>query len=186
MSDRYAHHSDEELLALLAEGKKEAFTEIYARYRGRIYAYILRMIGDRDRADDIFQETFTRLYRSCLNSDQKVLRASSYIFTTARNRCLNAIRDRKNTTDVEDYHQIVYQPSFENVELAELVKTSLELLPDHYREAFVLREYDGLSYQEIADVLGVPIGTVRSRIARGREQLRRVLQHQDEVTGTAS
>ncbi len=175
MSDRYAHHSDEELLALLAEGKKEAFTEIYARYRGRIYAYILRMIGDRDRADDIFQETFTRLYRSCLNSDQKVLRASSYIFTTARNRCLNAIRDRKNTTDVEDYHQIVYQPSFENVELAELVKTSLELLPDHYREAFVLREYDGLSYQEIAEITGQSLPSVKIHIFRAKKKLREIL-----------
>lgn len=175
MSDRYAHHSDEELLALLAEGQKDAFTEIYARYRGRIYAYILRMVGDRDRADDIFQETFTRLYRSCLGSPTEIRRASSYIFTTARNRCLNAIRDRKDTTDVEDYHQIVYQPSYENVELAELVKTSLELLPEHYREAFVLREYDGLSYQEIAEITGQSLPSVKIHIFRAKKKLREIL-----------
>ena len=116
MADRFANYSDEDLFGLMAEGQKDAFGEIYARYRGRIYAYVLRMIGDRDRADDVFQETFARIYRHCHGTDRGVVRASSYIFTTARNRCLNAIRDKKTTTDVEDYHQIVYQPSYENAE----------------------------------------------------------------------
>lgn len=175
MSDRHVHHSDEELFALMAEKKQDAFGEIYARYRGRIYAYILRMIGDRDRADDIFQETFSRIYRHCFGEDRGINKASSYIFTTARNRCLNAIRDRKTTTDVEDYHQIVFQPSYENAELAELVKRSLELLPDHYREVFVLREYDGLSYQEIAEITGQTLASVKIHIFRAKKKLREIL-----------
>ena len=175
MSDRFVNHSDEELFSLLAGGTKDAFAELYARYRGRIYAYILRMIGDRDRADDIFQDTFSRIYRSSLNSDKEVKRASSYIFTTARNRCLNAIRDKKQTTDVEDYHQVVYQPSYENAELSELVKTSLDLLPEHYREAFILREYDGLSYQEIAELTGQTLASVKIHIFRAKKKLREIL-----------
>lgn len=175
MSDRYVHHSDEQLFELMSESKQEAFGEIYARYRGRIYAYILRMIGDRDRADDIFQETFTRIYRHCFGEKREISKASSYIFTTARNRCLNAIRDRKATTDVEDYHQIVFQPSYENAELAELVKRSLELLPDHYREAFVLREYDGLSYQEIAEITEQTLASVKIHIFRAKKKLREIL-----------
>lgn len=175
MADRFADHSDELLFSLIAKGEKDAFSEIYARYRGRIYAYVLRMIGDRDRADDIFQETFTRIYRHCIDSGQEVSNAKSYIFTTARNRCLNAIRDKKPTTDVEDFHQIVYQPSYENAELADLVKTSLELLPEHYREAFVLREYDGLSYQEISDITGQPLSSVKIHIFRAKKKLREIL-----------
>ncbi len=175
MANRYLNHSDEDLFALLAEGRKDAFTELYARYRGRIYAYILRMIGDRDRADDIFQDTFSRIYRSALGSQQEVKRVSSYIFTTARNRCLNAIRDRKPTTDVEDYHQVVFQPSYENAELAELIKTSLELLPEHYREAFILREYDGLSYAEIAEVTEQTLASVKIHIFRAKKKLREIL-----------
>ena len=175
MADRYAHYSDEDLFRLMGEGRRDAFAEIYTRYRGRIYAYVLRMIGDRDRADDIFQETFTRIYRHCHEKDHDIARASSYIFTTARNRCLNAIRDRKTTTDVEDYHQIVYQPSYENAELSELVKTSLELLPDHYREAFVLREYDGLSYHEISEITGESLASVKIHIFRAKKKLREIL-----------
>lgn len=175
MSDRYAYHSDEQLFTLMGEGEKGAFEEVYARYRGRIYAYILRMIGDRDRADDIFQETFTRIYRHCHGTDRDVARVSSYIFTTARNRCLNALRDKKMTTSVEDYHQIVHQPKYENAELADLVKTSLELLPDHYREAFVLREYDGLSYQEIAEITGQTLASVKIHIFRAKKRLREIL-----------
>lgn len=175
MSDRYAHHSDEELFGLMAEGKKDAFGELYARYRGRIYAYILRMIGDRDRADDIFQETFTRIYRHCFGHERVIERASSYIFTTARNRCLNAIRDRKTTTDVEDFHQIVFQPNYETMELARLVKASLDLLPEHYREVFVLREYDGLSYQEISEITGQTLASVKIHIFRAKKKLREIL-----------
>lgn len=175
MADRYSQYSDEELFDLMAQGKKDAFGELYARYRGRIYAYVLRMIGERDRADDIFQETFTRIYRHCFGAKREITKGSSYIFATARNRCLNAIRDRKVTTDVEDYHQIVYQPSYENAELADLIKASLELLPDHYREVFVLREYDGLSYQEIAEITGQTLASVKIHIFRAKKKLREIL-----------
>lgn len=175
MESRYARHTDEELFSLLSGGKKEAFVELYTRYRGRIYAYALRMVGDKDRANDIFQETFVRVYQQCLDSRRNVLNVSAYLFTTARNLCLNAIRDQKPTTAVEDFHQVVYQPSHENIELAELVKTALELLPIHHREAFVLREYDGLSYQEIAEITGQTLASVKIHIYRAKEKLRKIL-----------
>ena len=175
METRYARYTDEELFSLLCAGKKEAFVELYTRYRSRIYAYALRMIGDKERANDIFQETFIRIYQQCLNSERTVSNVSAYIFTTARNLCLNAIRDQKPSTAVEDYHQIVHQPNHENIELAELVKTALELLPQHHREAFVLREYDGLSYQEIAEVTGQTLASVKIHIYRAKEKLRKIL-----------
>ena len=176
MASKYARHTDEDLFTLIVGGDKDAFVELYTRYRGRIYAYALRMLGDRDRANDVFQETFTRIYNRCREHDRQMSNVSAYIFTTARNICLNVIRNSKPSSAVEDYHEIVFQPSHENVELAELVKRSLELLPQHHREAFILREYDGLSYQEIADAVGVPIGTVRSRLARGRAMMRKALE----------
>src|ERR1041384_8245049 len=146
MASKYTRHTDEELFTLMVGGDKDAFVELYTRYRSRIYAYALRMLGDRDRANDVFQETFMRIYHRCSEHDTQMGNVSAYIFTTARNLCLNMIRNTKPVSAVKDYHEIVFQPSHENLELAELVKRSLELLPQHHREAFVLREYDGLSY----------------------------------------
>jgi RNA polymerase sigma-70 factor (ECF subfamily) len=175
MSSSYTKHTDEELFSLITQGNEQAFVELYTRYRGRIYAYALRMLGDRDRASDVFQETFTRIYQQSKNSERELSNVSAYVFTTARNICLNAIRDQKPSTSVEDYHQVIFQPSHENIELAKLVKTALELLPQHHREAFVLREYDGLSYQEIADLTGHTLATVKIHIFRAKEKLRKIL-----------
>lgn len=174
MISPYTRHTDEELFVLLNQGDKEAFVELYGRYRARIYAYALRMIGDRERANDVFQETFTRIYQR-KDPARPIQNVSAYIFTTARNICLNAIRDTKPKTEVEDYHQVVFQPNHENIELAELVKAALELLPQHHREAFVLREYDGLSYQEIAVITGNTLATVKIHIFRAKEKLRKIL-----------
>src|SRR5205085_318802 len=81
MENRYARNTDEELFSLLCAGKKDAFVELYTRYRSRIYAYSLRMIGDKERANDIFQETFIRIYQQCNNSQRTVSNVSAYIFT---------------------------------------------------------------------------------------------------------
>ncbi|MDB5035640.1 MAG: hypothetical protein JWQ98_2881 [Chlorobi bacterium] len=175
MASQYVRHTDEELFTLMSGGDKLAFAELYTRYRGRIYAYALRMLGDRDRANDVFQETFTRIYNRCRDHERLMSNVSAYIFTTARNICLNAIRNSKPVTAVEDYHEIVFQPSHENLELAELVKRSLELLPQHHKEAFILREYDGLSYQEISDITGQSLAAVKVHIFRAKEKLRKIL-----------
>jgi RNA polymerase sigma-70 factor (ECF subfamily) len=175
MSVQYTRHTDEELFTLINSGDKRAFVELYTRYRSRIYAYSLRMLGDRDLANDVFQETFTRIYNRCQERERLMTNVSAYIFTTARNICLNMIRNSKPTAAVEDYHEIVFQPSHENVELAELVKRSLDLLPQHHREVFVLREYDGLSYQEISEVTGQSLASVKVHIYRAKERLRKIL-----------
>jgi RNA polymerase sigma-70 factor, ECF subfamily len=174
MNKAYTGHSDEELFTLMTDGDKGAFVELYTRFRSRIYAYALRMVGDRERANDIFQETFTRIYQR-REPERVVGNVSAYIFRTARNICLNTIRDAKPSTEVEDFHQVVFQPSHENMELAQLVKTALELLPQHHREAFVLREYDGLSYQEIAEITGQTLASVKIHIFRAKEKLRKIL-----------
>ena len=182
MKHPYSRHTDEELFNLMNEGERDAFVELYGRYRSRIYAYALRMIGDRERANDVFQETFTRIYQR-IDPSRQVNNVSAYIFTTARNICLNAIRDAKPSTEVEEFHQVAFQPNHENVELAELVKTALELLPQHHREAFVLREYDGLSYQEIAEITGNTLATVKIHIFRAKEKLRKILSpYLEEMT----
>ncbi len=175
MSRDYTGHTDEELFTLMSGGEKNAFVELYGRYRSRIYAYALRMLGDRDKANDVFQETFTRIYNSCHEQNRTIGNVSAYVFTTARNISLNVIRNSKSTTQVEDYHQIVFQPSHENIELVELVKRSLELLPEHIREVFVLREYDGLSYQEISEITGQTLSSVKVHIYRAKERLRKIL-----------
>jgi len=175
MPVHYDRHTDEELVRLMTDGHKQAFVELYGRYRARIYAYAFRMLGDRDLANDAFQETFVRIYNMSRDPNRSVSNVASYFFTAVRNVCLNAIRNARPTAQVEDYHAVIFQPSHENLELAELVKRSLELLPEHLREAFVLREYDGLSYQEISDVTGQGLSAVKVHIFRAKERLRKIL-----------
>lgn len=175
MGSGYSRNNDEELFTLMTQGDKGAFVELYTRYRSRIYAYVLRMLGDRDRANDVFQETFIRIYNRCHDHDRTMSNVSAYIFTTARNLCLNAIRNTKPSTPIEDYHEVVFQPSHENLELAELVKRALDLLPPRHREAFVLREYDGLTYQEICEITGQSLAAVKVHIYRAKEKLRKIL-----------
>jgi RNA polymerase sigma-70 factor (ECF subfamily) len=111
----------------------------------------------------------------------KVTKFSGLLFTIARNLSLNAIRDRKRLPDVSvDTVTIEATPSLifsdeEDTELREMMQKALAQLPENQREAFVLREYNGYSYQEIADITGATMVTVKTRAWRARERLRKVI-----------
>ena len=178
MNSSHAHVSDIELYAALKNGKtvsEPAFAELYARYSPRIFAYCRRILGNRESAQDAFQETFIRFYNSA-QQNREMTNVPAYLLRIARNICLNMQRNNHRTTNLEDYHlPFTEEYSHEKKELLSLVNNALELLPEDYRESFVLREYDGLSYQEIADLTQTSLATVKIRIFRAKQKIREIL-----------
>jgi len=168
---------DAELFSRLT-GEKEvaeaAFSELYARYSGRVYAFCLRFLGNRDEAQDVYQETFIRFYE-CAKPDREMTNVPGFLLKIARNLCLNSRRNKKRIVEFEDYQFLVPPRSVETSEFLQLITAALELLPDDYREVFVLREYEGLSYAEIADVVDSSLSNVKVRIFRAKQKIRDIL-----------
>lgn len=170
--------ADLELYAQLAGDDpraQAALTQLYRRYSQRIYTYCRKILGDNLTAEDLLQETFVKLFDSG-RQGRPIENFPAYLMTIARNLCLShRSRNNKAFVPVEDFHLTSRDVPYEHKELLQLIQTSLELLPEDYREVFVLREYNGLSYNEIADVIGESLDVVKVRIFRAKKKLRDIL-----------
>lgn len=177
---------DVELVERHRGGDDAAFSEVYERFGEMVYNVALRLSGHREEASDLTQEIFLRIYRH-LGGFGGRSTLKTWIFRVAVNHCRDRLSRHQVATEPIDggtYDQRAdfADPSRSPEELAlaaddgRRVADSLDRLPHCFREAVVLRDIEGLSYEEIADVLGIRVGTVRSRIARGREQLRVLLE----------
>jgi len=184
------HDLDLELAQRHSRGDVRAFDEVYSRYAVMVFNLALRLSGDPDEAADLTQEIFLRVYRH-LDSFSGRSALKTWIFRVALNHCRERLsRFRPLTQPIGDAvdgdgtggEASIADPRRGPEELAvaadlgRQVAGALARLPPPFREAVVLRDLQGLSYEEIAAVLGVRVGTVRSRIARGREQLRGLLE----------
>lgn len=178
MSSDHSRLSDLELYGRMnASGRtgRSAFEELYRRYASNVYRYCLRVVGAREMAEDLFHETFINLYRSA-HREKVMTNVEAYLMRIARNLCLNARRSKANNTLPLDGIDLGYHDlDFDRRETQALVVMALESLPDDYREALVLCEYSGLTYAEIAEVLGVSLSTARIRIFRARRRLKTIL-----------
>ena len=171
-----------QLLREFKEGKREAFTQLYLRYRQRVYAYCLRMLGSADEAEDLFQEVFIRVWQRAYQfTEERSL--SGWIFTIAHNLCLNRIRDRKEHSSIDDYSDLAAETPAFGEDWSQRIQEALEQVPPENREPFVLFEYQGMTYQEISEVMKLTIAAVKSRIYRAREELRKILEpyYREEV-----
>ncbi len=176
MFKKYSAYSDKELVLLL-DGKEHeaAFRELYHRYSALVHAYCLRVLNNQELAEDIFQETFIRFYNK-INIERKNTNVPGFLITIARNLCLNYKRDVRPTVSMEGMDFPIHQDmSYEKKELLDLINTALDLLEFEYREAFVLREYDGIPYKEIAEICGITIGNAKSRVFRAKKKIREIL-----------
>lgn len=177
MFEKYDKISDQELFTMLKikdRRREKAFAEIYARHSNRIYAYLLRIVGDRLLAEDLFQETFTRFVKSA-DENREMTNLPAYVLRIARNLALQHKRDNKFSTISIDNIDLGFQDnSYEEKEINSILKTALELLPDDYREALALQIYNEMTYNEIAEFLDVPMTTVRNRIVRAKQKLREI------------
>jgi RNA polymerase sigma-70 factor (ECF subfamily) len=173
---------DKELLNQIRAGNERAFTDLYNKHRRRLLAYCFRLLQDRATAEDAVQVAFQKAYES-LNSLDKPELFFYWLYSIARNEVYGAIRKtRKNgtTSSIEDEKDIWDEETplelIVKTELAELVKYHLNHLKVEYREVLVLRQYDRLTYAEIAAITGATISSVESRLFKARKALAKKLE----------
>jgi RNA polymerase sigma-70 factor (ECF subfamily) len=183
--------SDEDLMARVAEDDERAFGELVRRYQGRVANLVSRVLNDRECADDLAQEVFVRVFVHRRNY-RRGSRLSTWIFTIAANLAKNEIRRRvrrRNWFSLDALQELLKDSAIqladptegrealmEREQLQAALGRAIATVPEKYRVALVLRDIEGLPYEEIAEVLGIPGGTVRSRINRARSMLKRKLQ----------
>ena len=161
------------------EGNDEAFRSLYDAFERPLYLYVVRFVGSKTDAEDVFQDVWTRMYR--LRGESKtVLKFSGLLFTVARNLSLNAIRDRKllpnvSLEDISETELASRGDGAESSDLRNMLERALLRLPSGQREVFILREYFGYSYEEISVIIGAPAVTVKTRAWRARERLRKMI-----------
>lgn len=174
----FNQYSDKELLILLSKGKPEsdyAFTELYNRYSDEVYRFCLFLTGDRSLAEDIFQETFIKyLAKNDHNSD--VVNVKAYLITTAKHLYINKNRQTK-FVNLENIEELISDDhkSIDNKELTDLIFNALELLDVQYKEAFILRVIEGLSYKEMAEIMNISWSGAQSRTVRAKEKIVNIL-----------
>lgn len=178
MSLNLVKYTDKELLELLNNSNKatceSAFAEIYSRYSSRLYSYCLKVMINSDDANDVFQETLIKFYnmRNQIDRNSNLI---GFLLKMSRNICLNHKRTLKNYESIEDNQMIAFDESMEDKELVEIIAKALEKLEFEQREIFVLRQYHGLSFSEIAEITHETVGTLRMRYLRAKEKLRKIL-----------
>ena len=169
--------TDKELCEALRRAGKAvnyAFAELYRRYASRIYQYARRILNRDMEAEDILQETFLK-FLEILKKDAVIENVPAYLLRIARNLSLRISGKKQVTVPIEDYHAIFEESPMESDEASKVLTMSLDLLPPEQREALVLQVYGGLSYIEIAEVMGVPMTTVRNWIVRAKDKMRKIV-----------
>ncbi|MEJ5287312.1 MAG: hypothetical protein CH6_0579 [Candidatus Kapaibacterium sp.] len=176
--DKVNGHSDIELCLALSQDKakaEEAFTEIYNRYSNTIYAYILRTVNNRTEANDIFQEVFLRFFDACKNG-RTANNILPFLLKIARNLCINHFRDRKQTVSFDETLGLIKSElNVEQNEISELIANALALLDYNSREIFVMHHYQNMTFNEISNIIGESVATVKTRYYRGRDKLKEIL-----------
>ncbi|MBR2934369.1 MAG: sigma-70 family RNA polymerase sigma factor [Oscillospiraceae bacterium] len=181
--------TEQELVTRAKAGDDEAFAQLMRDNEKRIYNLTLRMTGNPEDAMDLAQEAFLNAWRG-LKFFQGDSAFSTWVYRLASNACIDHLRRKKRRQDISapmptdeeddsqpDIPDDRFRPDreLERRELRRAVIRGLEQLSDEHRQVLVMRELNGLSYQEIADVLDLEAGTVKSRIARARNSLRKIL-----------
>ncbi len=181
--------SDEQLVALTVQGDVSAFNEIVARWEGRLYNFVYRYLGDAEDAKDITQESFVRAY-SHLEGFRGQSKFSSWLYQIALNLCRSKLRRHKahptvSIDDREEDNPLWALPDQRSTpaeqaleqERAIAVREALARLPEAQRTVIILKEYNGLKFREIAEILDTPESTVKSRLYHGLENLAQALGH---------
>jgi RNA polymerase sigma factor (sigma-70 family) len=189
MRKRHAHLSDEALVALVARGDEDALGELYDRVGRIAYGLAVRVLRDERLAEDAVQEGFLAVWRSAATFRAERAKASTWILTLVHRRAVDLVRreERRRTEPLGDEMPAVpgevAEPTDEAAWLRlerERVQAALRQLPDVQREALELAYYGGFSQSELAQRLGVPLGTIKSRMFSGLARLRELLDESQE------
>lgn len=187
--------TDVEILSDVAGGDIEAYGHIVNRYKARLYNFVFRFVADRETAEDIVQETFLRAFRK-RRDYRAIANFSTWLFTIAGNLAKSELRRRKrwrlfslhkdeddaggfDLPDETFRPDTVTESSIADVQIHNAIRS----LPANYRQVVLLRDVEGLSYQEIAEISGCPVGTVKSRVNRARLKLQQKLKNEGRDAG---
>lgn len=185
MEHNFSEYSDTALYYAIVgndTAAEQAFEELYDRLASDVFRYCRRVLGSHSMAEDITQETFVRLFKSA-SRERSMTNLRAYVFRIARNLCLNTkVSKHTGLTMLEEFHLPPTTIQYEQKDLVDCIRSAVECLPIEYREAFVLREYNGLSYAEISDVLGLSSATVKVRLYRAKQKIRQLLAPYIEET----
>ena len=188
---RFADLNDSQVVAHHLEGDPLAFEELVDRYQRRLLNFVYRTIGDRERGEDLVQEVFIRVHRHLHRFDQSK-KFSTWIYTIASNLAKNELRNRSRNPLVlfqtikknweADHRPLQFEDHrhrpddlFRKRHLEDLVQWTVSQLPEHHRVVFVLRELEGKTYEEIAEVTDCNLGTVKSRLNRARNRFAQLI-----------
>ncbi len=179
--------SDEELIERFQQGDVRAFDEIVSRYKDQLLNFIYRFLNDSEQSEDILQETFLRVYRN-RHAYRRIAKFSTWIYTIAGNLARTELRKRKrrklfslSNMGVEDKDYEVADNAFnpeahvDTVLHENVIQQEIDKLSPKFREVIVLRDIQELSYDEISQILRIPLGTVKSRVNRARLRLQTAL-----------
>lgn len=181
--------TDEELLKQVYEGDTVAFDIIVKRYKMRLVNFVFRFVRDRDLAEELVQETFLRVFRERKNHE-RISNFSTWIFTIAGNLAKSELRRRKRWRffsldqqdndegaefEIPDESQLPDRMAHDRM-IEKAVQDAINSLSLKYKEAVILRDIQGFAYEEIAEIIGCPVGTVKSRVNRARLRLQEQLQ----------
>jgi len=180
--------SDEELIEACRAGETSAFDVLVGRWEDRIRGAAYRVLGSEDEARDVAQEAFLKAYRGLAGFKQEA-RFSSWLYQIALNLCRDRLRRRKTRATVsldemEEAGPVMAETRpgaherLVELDLAHTVRRAIEALPEEQREVVILKEYEGLTFLEIAQALEVPVSTVKTRLYRGLGQLRLRLERE--------
>ncbi len=189
--ERLSAMTDSEVVQSFLDGEQRGFRELVSRYDTRLVNFVYRTVGDRERAQDLVQETFVRVYRHLHRFDQ-TKKFSTWIYTIASNLAKNELRNRSRNPLVlfqtikknwdADHRPLEWEDEslrpddlFRKRHLREKVEAAVRELPEHHRIVFVLRELEGRTYEEIADITDTNLGTVKSRLNRARNNFARIV-----------
>ena len=186
-----ANREEEAIVSRVLAGDVEAFAELIDRYKVAVYNLCARMLGDPTEAEDAAQEVFVRAYTQ-LKSYTPGRKFSTWILSIASHYCIDMLRRRKPSVDLETiaFWKQSDQPEPEERaltgEVRDEVRELLNKLPDKYRGVTILRYWNDLSYDEIAQATGLSVATVKTRLFRARELLAKELERQRQSGNPAS
>jgi len=182
-------YTDEELMKRFQDGDENAYTELVNRYRDKILNFIFNYIGDFEISEDLVQDTMVRLYQK-KHYYKEIAKFSTWLYTIAKNLANTELRKKKQrkttiishlSKDDKPYDIPSDQPGthqeIESEIARKIIRNAIDQLTDKFKTVILLRDIQELSYEDISSIVGVPIGTIKSRINRARLQLQVELKH---------
>ena len=176
-------YTDEMLISRFQSGDENAYVELVNRYKDKLTNFVFYFLKDEEHSEDIVQETFIRLYEK-KHYYKEIAKFSTWIYTIAKNLANTELRKKSRTKIMylsqmsnykKDYDLKSSDPelnkNIENEFLMKEIHAAIDKLPENYKSVIILRDIQGLDYEQISNIIGVPLGTVKSRINRARLQL---------------